>query len=74
MPTENPDRPGQLISSPLVHVATAQQQKPMVKLIGRMMKMKHPGKTPKAPSKSHGPKKGLQANQSVAIKHKQIFY
>jgi len=74
MPEENPERPGQLISSPHVHVATRDQQKPMLKLLGRMAKMKHPGKPAKPPTRSHSARKGLQANQNVAIKHKQIFW
>jgi hypothetical protein len=70
MPDENPQRPGQLISSPHVHVATRDQAKPMLKLLGRMVKMR-PGKPAvKAPSA----RKGLQAPQTVTIKHKKIFY
>lgn len=74
MPDENPQRPGHLASSPHVHVATPEQQKPMVKLLSRMMtKMKTPGKVAKPPARSSG-KKGLQAKQSVPITHKQIFW
>lgn len=72
MPDQEPFRPGQLPSSPHVHVATRDQAKPMLKLISRMVKMKNPKKIAvKAPTSG---RKGLQANQSVAIKHKQIFW
>jgi hypothetical protein len=75
MPDQEPFRPGHLPSSPHVHVANRDQAKPMLKLLGRMMKAKLPGKPGKPPARSHGSgRKGLQANQSVAIKHKQIFY
>lgn len=59
-----------------VHIATRDQQKPMLKMLGRMVKMmKRPGKVGKTPSRPHSPgKKGLQARQTIAIKHKKIFY
>ncbi len=74
MPEETPERPGQLISSTHVHVIPRDQQKPMLKLMSRFNKMKHPGKPAKPPARSNSHRKGLQANQNVAIKHKQIFW
>ena len=74
MPDEN-EQPVHLPhyqSTTAIHVGTRDQQKPMVKLLGRMVnQLKRPGKVSKP---GHGPKKGLQARQTVPIKHKKIFY
>jgi hypothetical protein len=64
-------------SSSQMHIASREQQKPMMKLLGRMVRqMKKPGKAPAKTAPRHGRagKKGLQANQSVNITHKTIFY
>ncbi len=75
MPDDEPIRPGFLPSSAHVHVANRDQAKPMLKLLGRMMKSKLPGKPSKPAARSHSSgKKGLQANQSVHITRKQRFY